>query len=151
MGMDVFGKKPKNKSGEYFRNNIWYWHPLWDFCSFVAPNITEKAPDAHSNSGDGLNGIDSIKLALQLKESLKNGIADSYIEKFNKAKETAALVSCYCKDSIFKTIGLNDISLCNTCNGTGLMIDPITSFAIDKENILNFISFLEDCGGFEIC
>ncbi|QOR55575.1 MAG: hypothetical protein UMS36scaffold28_65 [Phage 59_13] len=29
MGMDVYGVKPKSKQGEYFRNNVWSWRPLW--------------------------------------------------------------------------------------------------------------------------
>ena len=31
MGMDVYGRRPKSERGEYFRNNIWWWHPLADF------------------------------------------------------------------------------------------------------------------------
>ena len=32
MGMDVFGKNPTDEKGAYFRNNVWFWHPLWDYC-----------------------------------------------------------------------------------------------------------------------
>lgn len=28
MGMDLYGKKPLNPVGEYFRNNVWWWRPL---------------------------------------------------------------------------------------------------------------------------
>ena len=31
MGMDVYGKEPKNETGEYFRSNVWWWRRLWDF------------------------------------------------------------------------------------------------------------------------
>jgi len=148
MGMDVFGKKPKNKSGEYFRNNVWYWHPLWDFCSQIAPEITAKVPDAHSNSGDGLNAGDSIKLATRLKNAIKSGIAVSYIEKFNELKNSANATECYCISAKLKVL---KSSACFICKGTGLMEDPIKSYSINKENILNFILFLENCGGFEIC
>jgi hypothetical protein len=39
MGMDVFGKAPTRKVGEYFRSNVWYWHPLWHYCEEIAPDI----------------------------------------------------------------------------------------------------------------
>ena len=38
MGMDVIGLKPTSKEGEYFRNNVWWWGPLADYCMEVAPD-----------------------------------------------------------------------------------------------------------------
>ena len=45
MGMDVYGTKPKNETGEYFRANVWYWHPLWDCLDKLHPNICGKCDD----------------------------------------------------------------------------------------------------------
>lgn len=84
MGMDIIGRKPTTRKGEYFRNNVWWWHPLWDYCSFVAPEICEKVTHAHSNDGDGLNEYDSKKLAKSLSASIKNGTADMYISERDK-------------------------------------------------------------------
>ena len=28
MGMDVYGRKPSSPDGEYFRANVWSWHPI---------------------------------------------------------------------------------------------------------------------------
>ena len=39
MGMDVFGNNPRNKEGEYFRNNVWWWRPLADFILECYPEI----------------------------------------------------------------------------------------------------------------
>ena len=41
MGMDVYGRKPKNETGEYFRRNVWGWHPLWEYCCEANPEITQ--------------------------------------------------------------------------------------------------------------
>jgi hypothetical protein len=54
MGMDVYGIKATDKEGEYFRNNCWYWRPLWQFCEQVAPNLCAKVKYGQSNDGDGL-------------------------------------------------------------------------------------------------
>ncbi len=84
MGMDLIGANPTTKKGEYFRNNVWWWHPLWDYCSFIAPEICNKVTHAHSNDGDGLDKNDSKKLAKLLNESLKDGTANKYISERNK-------------------------------------------------------------------
>jgi hypothetical protein len=39
MGMDVYGKDAVSEKGEYFRNNVWYWRPLWNYCIEVAPDL----------------------------------------------------------------------------------------------------------------
>ena len=38
MGFDVYGKDPDpgSGSGEYFRNNVWWWRPLRDNPDFQA-------------------------------------------------------------------------------------------------------------------
>jgi hypothetical protein len=28
MGMDVYGRKPRSKPGEYFQANVWSWRPI---------------------------------------------------------------------------------------------------------------------------
>ena len=47
----------ESNKGIYFRNNCWWWRPLWDFCYNVAPELisSELWGDGHHNSGAGLN------------------------------------------------------------------------------------------------
>ena len=54
MGMDVIGKKPKAEVGQYFRNNVWWWHPLWEYVCEVPPALANRVRYGHSNDGDGL-------------------------------------------------------------------------------------------------
>ena len=42
MGMDVYGKKPKGEKGDYFRNNVWWWRPLWQYCASSAPELIDE-------------------------------------------------------------------------------------------------------------
>jgi hypothetical protein len=63
MGMDVFGCKPTNESGRYFRNSVWWWHPLADYCAEIAPHIASRCKGWHYNDGDGLDNDDSLELA----------------------------------------------------------------------------------------
>ncbi len=70
MGMDVCGRKPRSDTGKYFRNNIWWWHPLASFCEYVAPDITAGCKYWHSNDGDGLKAAASVALANKLQEAI---------------------------------------------------------------------------------
>ena len=71
--------------GIYFRNNCWYWRPLWDFCYNVAPELISDDlwADGHHNSGDGLNGED----AKLLGEKLLKAVSDGFAKKFKEHHE----------------------------------------------------------------
>lgn len=60
MGMDVIGKRPTSKAGEYFRRNVWHWHPLADYIVTIAPDTASSCKRWHTNEGDGLNAKQSV-------------------------------------------------------------------------------------------
>ncbi len=96
MGMDVYGKKPKTQKGEYFRNNVWYWHPLWDYCQYVSPEIATKVNYPHSNDGDGLDNVNARKLGFALSASIEDGTAEEYIENYYDMVKNSPQESCFC-------------------------------------------------------
>ena len=52
MGMDIFGIEPENEKGEYFRNTVWYWHPLWNYLWNELDVLTpEEHREGHFNEG----------------------------------------------------------------------------------------------------
>lgn len=151
MGMDVYGNKPKNSKGEYFRNNVWYWHPLWDYCCEVAPDITKDVTYGHSNSGDGLNGYQSIQLAKALKVEIDAGRTESYRLLVEEKKENAPLEDCYCVVSMVYGIEIIINDECKVCKGTRKIPSSLSWYNFTVENVVEFIEFLENCGGFQIC
>ena len=84
MGMDVYGVKPKTSKGEYFRNNVWWWHPLWTYCCYTCPELANKVESGHDNSGDGLDAVDSRRLGFIIQESITTGAAQEYVDLYNK-------------------------------------------------------------------
>lgn len=116
MGMDVYGRKASTDTGHYFRNNIWWWHPLWTYCCEVWPELTVKVPGGHYNDGDGLDADDAQELARRLEAEVTNGRTKIYEELYTKLRE----------------------------------VKP-TGFHFSVENVKEFIAFLKDSGGFEIC
>ena len=75
----------ESNKGIYFRNNCWWWRPLWDFCYNVAPELisSELWGDGHHNSGAGLNDKDAKLLGEKLLKEIDNG----GVEEFKKYHE----------------------------------------------------------------
>ena len=94
MGMGVYGTNPKSKHGEYFRNTVWSWHPLWDYCCAVAPEITRRVRYGHSNDGDGLDERGSKQLAAVLRREILSGRTAAYARARQARLESLPDVPC---------------------------------------------------------
>ena len=94
MGMDVCGRAPHTKQGEYFRNNMWWWRPLADYICEIAPEITANCQHWHSNDGDGLNGHDSLRLAELLQKEIESGRTAAYARRRESKLEMAPNEPC---------------------------------------------------------
>lgn len=154
MGMDVYGRKPKSEIGEYFRRNVWGWHPLWAYCETMHEEIASKVQEGHSNSGDGLGAQDSIKLGKRLKKDVLSGVAAQYVKERDEALAALPKEACeYCDEDGNRTWledGLQVIKVCNACNGKKLKPPFPTYYFLRVEDIKEFSEFLENCGGFNI-
>lgn len=154
MGMDVYGKKPKSEAGEYFRNNVWWWHPLWSYCQDIAPALTSDF-SGHTNDGEGLDGKDSLALADLLQREIDSGRTMLYSE-LRKAelsalpKEKCGICAGTGKRQSPPVVGAGDTP-CNGCGSTGWREPFAKSYGFNVENVQEFVLFLRDCGGFEIC
>ena len=154
--MDVYGLNPQNETGNYFRNNVWHWHPLWDFCCDIDPSLVNKVPLAHSNDGDGLKDCEEcLNLANKIDNSINNGYAEFYIQQREiEIKNKPDLVCHICDGTGQRPDGLYGIEWkqdgCNACNGSGYVKDPSSHYHLNLENIKEFSSFLKNCGGFQI-
>ena len=157
MGMDVIGKAPTNKAGEYFRANVWYWHPLWAYVEEVHPYYAAKVEHAHTNDGDGLNAKDAMELSRLIKRDIDNGKVAEYI--FNRDQELNNMSDVRCKicdgngtrtDKIAVEGGFAHPKLCNGCEGKGVTRPAATWYHMDLDTMREFAEFLCHCGGFEI-
>ena len=68
MGMDICGRNPTEECGVYFRNTVWWWHPLAVYCITVAPDICAACKHWHTNDGDGLDAAPLPQLALRQRQ-----------------------------------------------------------------------------------
>lgn len=172
MGMDVYGKNPTSEVGEYFRRNVWGWHPLWQYVEIAHPEIAELVEHAHSNDGDGLNASDSIKLSNLLRDDLVSGFAEKYLEARNIWLSELPREDCKLCDKTgirsdeigveqgmpdkelspeMKVLTGREVGWCNACDGAGDTPSWDSHYFVDATDISEFADFLKDCGGFEIC
>lgn len=153
MGMDVYGIAPENEIGEYFRNNVWYWRPLWEFCCELDCELADKVPLAYSNDGDGLkNCEDCVLLADKIQNSIDNGFADFYIRQREIRLSLLQEEVCHlCNGTGSRIDDLGRNNVCYYCSGQGKTPHWDTHYHLDIENIKNFEKFLRSCGGFRIC
>lgn len=171
MGMDVYGTKPRTETGGYFRNNVWWWHPLWDYCQTVAPELCADIY-GHSNDGDGLDEEGSLELARILDQAIKSGHTAQYEHAYREAMGNLPRHTCeWCggtgvrTDKIGQEMNMPTRELepevailvgrthgwCNGCGGEGLCDDHRTHYPFSTENVRAFADFLANCGGFRIC
>lgn len=170
MGMDVFGKKPVAKVGEYFRRKVWHWHPLANLCQKLAPDICAACEDWHTNRGCGLDADGSAALATRLERLAAAGQIRAYVEQRDGFLAELPDEPCpYCNatgirdDEVGRKGGQSEQIIdepghprygqkgsCNGCNGRGYKRPDEAYFEVTEEDVSQFVAFLKTCGGFEI-
>lgn len=172
MGMDVIGIQPKTETGEYFRNNVWYWRPLATFIQDVYPHLAEKCTYWGSNDGDGLDAEDSAILGKMILNDIKDGTVALWKADYDYQLSLLERTPCeHCGSTGIRTdeVGLEQSmptreieesvkiltgrthGWCNGCRGVGTCENWSLSYPFDVENVEQFALFLMDCGGFQIC
>lgn len=167
MGMDVVGR---NNPDAYFRNNVWYWRPLWDFCVSIAPEICAGV-NGETNDGDGLDEEGALALARVISDWLERGWVKQYEEEYNAHLSQLPRQKCdLCdgtgvrSDEVGVDMGMPTRELeehaaiitgrthgwCNGCDGEGNRTHFEANYPFTEENVVEFVAFLEECGGFHI-
>ena len=54
MGFDIYGMDPQTEKGHYFRNNVWYWRPLWQLICEECDDILTEEQMASGSYNDGV-------------------------------------------------------------------------------------------------
>jgi hypothetical protein len=152
MGFDLNGLKPKNKKGEDFRNNVWWWRRLWDFVYQRNLDILTEDEYKSGHYNDGLK-IDQKRaeiIAGRLHVLIDNGEAKMHEVDYKMKQDSLEDEECdLCHGTGFR----NDkfvVGKCNKCHGKGKVRPFSTWYDFDEENVLSFAEFAENSGGFEI-
>lgn len=108
--------------GIYFRNNVWWWRPLWMYISDLCKDIlTEKDMTSGTfNDGHFISKAKSKKIAKRIQEEERSGSLDLYCTSYNLEQKALP------KD------------------------DWRNGYPFSVENALEFAKFAEHSGGFAI-
>ena len=173
MGMDIVGVKPSTKEGEYFRNNLWWWRPLWDYCANVADDLIDEETytGGHYNDGVGLDADGARALGMRLLEEIQSGRTAEFEQRYRQEVAELPMEECETchgtgiqRDKWGVEQGLHDKALdpevaavvgrthgtCNACKGYGKRPNWATHYPFNVENVQEFANFLMGSGGFAI-
>lgn len=152
MGFDLHGIKPKNDSGTYFRNNCWWWRPLWNYiCRECSDIITiDIAESGHYNDGKIVDKALAEKISKRLDSLLWKGEVKKWEKEYAEYIKSLPLILC----ELCKGTGVRNDNIlkgkCNGCDGKGKREDIASSYPFSKENVEEFSEFCKNSGGFEI-
>ena len=137
--------------GIYFRNNCWWWRPLWNYCYYVADDIIseELYESGHSNSGAGLNAKNAEWLGERLLDEISEGNTIEYQARYQQYLDDLPDDDCgVCNNN---NHGHNKKKECKSCNKTGKRENWDKLYPFDIDNVKEFAEFCIESGGFEIC
>ena len=142
--------------GVYFRNNVWWWRPLWMFVSEACSDIlTDKDIEGGSwNDGHSISKTKAGKIAKKLYSMIDDGRVKEYENKYRDDLASLEQVDCEICDATGKrqeppNTGAGDRE-CNGCDGTGKQDDWAKSYPFSEENVREFANFCLNSGGFQI-
>lgn len=157
-------------TGSYFRNNVWFWRPLWNYVYDTTDVLTDEDHRlGHENSCHPIGADKAVRIGLALLDNIKDAEAKEaeYIKdskprrKFNKLCDKAA--DCLYDEVVDKSDGLitcpGDMKIHDPANykrwstlshfGGGIQFGE-TSYPFSAANVKEFANFCLNSGGFEI-
>ena len=147
----------KENSGTYFRNNVWWWRPLWHFVTATCDNLlTEKDMEKGSyNDGHKISKTKAGKIAKKLHSMIEDGKVKEYEKGYKKHLASLEQEDCDTCDATGKrqeppTTGAGDVE-CNGCKGTGKRDNWSKNYPFSEDNVRQFANFCMNSGGFRIC
>ena len=152
--------------GEYFRNNVWFWRPLWNF---VCRNCEDILEIEDMEGGDSNSGYEvSARKAELIGKRLSALLADGTVDEAHKLSALNVAEAKAHNEIIEEE--LEDIKkACEKEHGEDLVPakypepyntqwnetyakkDWTASYPFEKENVENFAKFCLESGGFSIC
>ena len=84
-------QQEEDNPGIYFRNNVWWWRPLWDYvwklCEDDGIITWQQYREGHNNSGAEINVHQAELIALRLHHAIKMGWVEKYKEQYETDTE----------------------------------------------------------------
>ena len=163
---DLKDKYQTSNPGSYFRNNVWFWRPLWNYVCEVCEDFMtdDEINGGYSNDGFEISEETAIHIAEVLSEKLADGSVDERERKYELRRAKAEAwnqevraemdkISKECKDKHGQDlVPANYPEPYNTQWQEAYSKENWSAnYPYSKENIENFATFCKQSGGFQIC
>ena len=143
--------------GIYFRNNVWWWRPLWQFvCERFDDILTEEDMESGCNNNCHEITVDkAMDIGVELTAMLESGRIKEYADRHKAELDALEQVECDLCEGTGKrkdppNSGAGNYP-CNGCGSTGKKDDWAKSYPFNEENVRYFAQFCLESGGFTIC
>lgn len=150
---DAKSKYESEQPGTYFRNNVWWWRPLWDYIIDISGDLLtpEQRQGGYENSCTQIPGNITRAIARRLSNEISSGNHKKYETEYIEAINNLESEDCEHCNATGEREWEDGPSECNACRGEGQRESWEASYPFDVENVENFRIFLEQSGGMEIC
>ena len=137
--------------GNYFRNNVWWWRPLWHYVCQVCDDIltSEDMDGCTDNSGYKICEEKALIIGVRLHAFILDGSTQKWKEGYDKELSELPKEPCFRCDG--NNRGHNKKKECLQCDKTGERENFQANYPFDVENVKNFAKFCIESGGFEVC
>jgi hypothetical protein len=159
VGFCLSGLRPCGQNGRFFRVNVWWWRPLWQYAHYICPDVVDTARFEMGLSNDGVcfTSAEAHELGVALTKAVTDGDAAQAEHEYNAA------------------MAAKPDQICSRCSGTGLLLPPADAgcrgavhvpcqacggkgtcrpwaawYEFSAGNVMDFARFCLECGGFEI-
>ena len=135
MGMDVYGREPSAKCGEYFRATIWAWGPLHALMEETCSDLLGEELMTAMSSNDG-EGPDEQEVCSQVADRLEERLDSVGEQEFGSESNLRV-------DRTGRLLVGNELAEANP-------EETYSPFRINAEFVRKWIEFLRHCGGFSV-
>ena len=153
--------------GAYFRNNVWWWRPLWSFvCENCEDILTEK--DMNNGCYNDAHIISRRKaeaIAVRLEEVIESEETKMWIKEHEDNLQQAKRNNKQVEAELEELKKLVEVETGNPDIYPAIYPDKFkkkydeiydrrdwaSSYPFSKDNVINFIKFARQSGGFSIC
>jgi hypothetical protein len=138
MGYDLYAVKPNSEKFGYFRSNIWYWIPLWNYVAILSKDILtdDDIEEGNYNNDHIINNELSVIIGNRILESFSNNVFKDFKDKFEKEKEG---------------LDKENYKVCSNSNNNTISTESFyKNYILDKDLLEEFANFCINSGGFQI-
>ena len=145
-------KFEEDNPGYYFRNNVWYWRPLWSYvCDYIAPDILsdEDKKGGEYNDHHHITAIKANYIAEKIADKHASGELQKFADWYKVSQDNLPKEKCDICDGSGVRNDQYVKGKCNACED-GMKDSFAKSYPFDIDNVIEFGKFCKASGGFEI-